>query len=278
VDASLNNYVALHYESRHMSWLHCMWGIGSTLGPYIMGKALTAQLGWQNGYRIIGGLQVVLMTILFISLPLWTKSRGGAPPEQGKALSLREIVKIKGVWEAMIFFFGYCAFEQAAGLWASSFLNISKGVPPDLAASLGALFFIGITVGRALSGFLTLLFSDRQMIVFGLSAIALGILLFLLPLGPFASFAGLVTIGLGCAPLYPSMIHATPGNFGADRSQAIIGVQMASAYAGTLLMPPLFGFLAEYLGISFLPYYFLTFLLIMAAAFVRLTAKTKQGS
>ena len=266
VDASLNNYVALHYESKHMSWLHCMWGIGATVGPYIMGWALTGGLGWNRGYRIISLLQIGLTIILIFSLPLW---KGRPQPADGPGgrdegpLSLRQIVRIPGVREVMLCFFGYCSVEQTAGLWAASYLTLYRGVPAETAASFASLFFLGITVGRALSGFITLKLDDVKMVRLGLGIILLGVLIMLLPLGQAISLAGLILIGLGCAPIYPCLIHATPAHFGADRSQAIIGVQMASAYVGTCLMPPVFGLIAGALSTALLPVYLLLFLLLM---------------
>ena len=276
VDASLNNYVALHYESKHMSWLHCMWGIGATVGPYIMGWALTGGLGWNRGYRIISLLQIGLTAILIFSLPLWKgrpQPADGASAEASGPLSLRQIVRIPGVREVMLCFFGYCSVEQTAGLWAASYLTLYRGVAPETAASFASLFFLGITVGRALSGFITLKLDDVKMVRLGLGIILLGVLIMLLPLGQTISLAGLILIGLGCAPIYPCLIHATPAHFGAGRSQAIIGVQMASAYVGTCLMPPVFGLIAGALSTALLPVYLLLFLLLMSWMHERLIQK-----
>ena len=265
VDAALNNYVALHYASRHMSWLHCMWGLGATAGPYIMGCALTTGMGWQGGYRIISVLQVALTLILIASLPQWKVRSGGAEEGDGSArpLTLGEIVRIPGAKAVMLTFFCYCALEQTAGLWASSYLVLQRGVTPERAASFSGLFFIGITAGRALNGFLTLKLNDRQLIRLGQAIIASGVLALLLPLGQGVSLAGLVLIGLGCAPIYPCVIHSTPDHFGAENSQAIIGVQMASAYLGVCLMPPLFGVLANHISTGLFPFYLLAVLLAM---------------
>ena len=265
VDAALNNYVALHYASRHMSWLHCMWGLGATAGPYIMGCALTTGMGWQGGYRIISVLQIALTLILIASLPQWKVRSGGAEEGDGSArpLTLGEIVRIPGAKAVMLTFFCYCALEQTAGLWASSYLVLQRGVTPERAASFSGLFFIGITAGRALNGFLTLKLNDRQLIRLGQAIIASGVLALLLPLGQGVSLAGLVLIGLGCAPIYPCVIHSTPDHFGAENSQAIVGVQMASAYLGVCLMPPLFGVLANHISTGLFPFYLLAVLLAM---------------
>ena len=268
VDAALNNYVALHFASRHMSWLHCMWGVGASIGPYIMGAVLTRGLGWHTGYRLIGVIQLVLTIVIFLSLPLWKKQVKGsdaAPEVCTRPLTLRQILQIPGVKQVLVMFFCYCALEQTAGLWASSYLVLYKGIAPETAAGFASLFYIGITAGRALCGFLTLKFNDAQMIRMGLCGIAVGIAALLLPLGQAATLVGLIVVGLGCAPVYPSVIHATPEYFGADKSQAIIGVQMASAYVGNCVMPPLFGFIANHTTVAVYPFYLLALLLLMAA-------------
>ena len=280
VDASLNNYVALHYESRHMSWLHCMWGVGAATGPYIMGYALTHGMSWNGGYRIISILQVVLTAILFISLPMWqgraSVKHGDKTTASDRALSLPEIVRIPGAREIMLCFFCYCALEQTAGLWASSYLSLYKGIPAETAARYASLFYIGITAGRAVSGFITMKLNDAQMVHLGEGIIALGVITLLLPLDDALSLYGLILIGLGCAPVYPCLIHATPVHFGADKSQAIIGVQMASAYVGTCLMPPLFGLIADHLSVALLPVYLTVLLICMALMHELLSRKTNQ--
>lgn len=279
VDASLNNYVALHYESKHMSWLHCMWGIGAAAGPYIMGYVLTNGRSWNSGYRVISVLQIILTMILFFSLPLW-KNRPEIIDDNGqevsaKALSLREVIRIPGAKEIMVCFFCYCALEQTAGLWASSYLSLYKGVSAETAATFASMFYIGITIGRALSGFVTMKLNDVQMIRLGQVLIAVGILIMFLPFGQTLSLVGLIVIGLGCAPIYPCIIHSTPTHFGADKSQAIIGIQMASAYVGTLLMPPVFGLIANHITVALLPVYLFIILILM---FVMHEALTKKSS
>ena len=281
VDAALNNYVAVHYASRHMSWLHCMWGIGASLGPYIMGYALTGGLSWNSGYRYIAVLQIGLTAVLFLTLPLWrgqakTARKTGAVDTKAEPLPLRYVVSIPGAKEIMITFFCYCAVEQTANLWASSYLVLHQEVSAEIAAGFASLFFVGITVGRFLSGFLTLLLNDTQMIRLGQGVIAVGIITLLLPFGTITSLVGLLLIGLGCAPVYPSIIHATPANFGEDKSQAMIGVQMASAYAGTCLMPPVFGLVANHLGISLLPFYLMVILIVMVFMHERMFFKIQQ--
>lgn len=257
VDASLNNYVAVHYASRHMSWLHCMWGLGASIGPYIMGAALTGGMGWNSGYRAIALLQTVLTVALVLSLPLWQKRRE-APGEKAGVnapLRMKEILAIPGVKEVMLAFFCYCALEQTCILWGSSYLVRQIGLAEETAASLASLFMLGITVGRLLSGFLTYRLRDEAMVRLGQGIILLGVGIMLLPLGQYSAMAGLLLMGLGCAPIYPCFIHSTPAHFGEDASQAIIGVQMASAYVGICCMPPLFGMLANHLGTGLLPWY-----------------------
>lgn len=278
VDAALNNYVALHYKSWHMSWLHCMWGVGAATGPYIMGMALEMGKGWPTGYHIIAVMQVVLTIILFASLPLWKERKNevqATSEHKRKPLSLREIFQIPGAREILVAFFCYSAVEQTCGLWASSFLNLSKGISAEQAASFGAMFFIGITVGRAINGFLAMRMHDESMIRMGQVLILLGIVTVMLPASETFALAGLILIGLGCAPIYPCIIHSTPAHFGRDKSQAIIGVQMAAAYIGTMLMPPLFGILANHLSTSLLPIYLLALLALMAFMHERLIQKTR---
>lgn len=282
VDASLNNYVALHYASRHMSWLHCMWGVGASLGPYIMGYALSGGQSWNMGYRYIAILQVILTMILIFSLPLWKKQ---GTDDTGKAqgdadtkpLSLREIIYIPGAKEVMVTFFCYCALEQTTGLWASSYLVLREGLSAETAAGFASLFFIGITAGRALSGFLTIKYNDTQMIRLGQGVILCGIVLLILPFGSASALAGLILVGLGCAPVYPSIIHSTPAHFGADKSQAMIGVQMASAYVGTCIMPPIFGFLANHISVSLFSGYLLAILALMAVMHEKMLTKVSAN-
>ena len=281
VDASLNNYVALHYASRHMSWLHCMWGIGASAGPYIMGSALTGGYGWNTGYRSIALLQTALTAVLLLSLPLWRRPQGEQrriQDMQTKPLPLKHVVTIPGAKEIMITFFCYCAVEQTANLWASSYLTLYRGLSAKAAAGLASVFFTGITAGRFFSGFLTLKLNDTQMIRLGQSGIAAGILLLFLPFWTTSSLLGLGLIGLGCAPIYPSIIHATPARFGEDKSQAMIGVQMASAYAGTCLMPPVFGLVAHHIGVSLMPLYLTGILIIMIVMHEKMLIKTAAPS
>ena len=282
VDAALNNYVALHYKARHMSWLHCMWGVGASIGPYIMGYALSIKQGWSMGYRYISIFQIGLTAILIISLPLWKQFHkkehvGQSASGSGNTLpvlTLKQIFQIPGAREILFAFFCYSAVEQTSSLWASSYLVLHLGYSSEKAAGFASLFFIGITVGRGISGFITFKLNDSQMIHLGEGIILLGVLAMLLPLGKTVALAGLILIGLGCAPIYPSIIHSTPAHFGADKSQAIIGVQMAFAYIGTCLMPPLFGIIARSISITLFPAYLGLFLCIMFFMYETVIRKT----
>lgn len=267
VDAALNNFVALHYSSKHMSWLHCFWGIGVTISPYIMSFCLTKNLGWEKGYFSVFILQIFLTFALFISLPLWKNKQNDSTDETRKKespIGLKNAVKIKGVPLVLLTFFGYCALETTAGLWASSYFVEFRGISPETAAKFASLYYIGITVGRFLNGFITDKFGDKKMIRTGILTCIVGVSLVALPLKTSVfSLLGLLVIGLGCAPIYPCVIHATPTNFGEKNSQAIIGIQMASAYLGSTVAPPIFGFIAENSTLGIYPVYLLIFTVLM---------------
>lgn len=266
VDAALNNYVALHYAARHMSWLHCFWGVGATLGPYVMGACLTGGFRWNAGYQVIAVLQLVLTVILFATLSLWKN-----PGNQGEAeetverenLTVMEILQKPGVKEVLLAFFCYCALEQTTGMWATSYMVMARGMAEEIAAKWASIFYLGITVGRFLCGFITMKLDDKGMIRMGQMVALAGIVLVLLPLGEMTLCVGLILIGMGCAPVYPSLIHATPANFGPGLSQAVIGMQMAFAYVGSTLMPPLFGLIAQHVSVELYPIYLLVLLVLM---------------
>lgn len=278
VDAALNNYVALHYASRHMSWLHCFWGVGAATGPYIMSYALTSGAGWNNGYRIISVIQIVLTAVLFASLPMWKKRTDEA--ENGEEVKSKGIVgslKIKGVPLVLVMFFGYCALEATAGIWASSYLVEYKGTDAETAARFASLFYIGITVGRFVCGFVADKIGDRNLIRIGLAVITAGLVMIMIPAqNNITALCGLIVVGIGCAPIYPSVIHATPANFGKENSQAIIGIQMASAYVGTTFMPPLFGVIAENINIGLYPFYMAVFAVLMVICSEWLNKKVSE--
>ena len=265
VDAALNNFVALHYKAKHMSWLHCFWGIGATLGPYIMGFCLTRGMLWNAGYRFIFIIQICLTAILIFSMPLWKKNSTETDEKQktAKSLSIKELVKLPGAKSVLVAFFSYCALETTTGLWGSSYMVMERGISANEAAMWISLFYLGITVGRFLCGFITMKIGDKNMIRIGQGIAVLGIIALLLPLGKSTLCTGFVLIGMGCAPIYPSLLHATPDNFGKDLSQAIMGMQMACAYIGSTFMPPLFGVIAEHISIKLYPFYLIIFVLLM---------------
>ncbi len=266
IDAALNNYVAVHYESRHMSWLHCMWGVGATVGPYIMGTALSYGHGYQGGYYGIFMIQAVLGIVLLFNRKAWKSSQNDEQAEEiknRKVLSLKEIIRIKGVPQILIAFFCFCSIEQTTGLFASSYLVSNRGVSVELAATYASLFYLGITVGRAISGFFTMKFTDIQMIRGGQAVMFIGMIIVLCSQSSAMALIGILIIGFGSAPVYPCIIHSTPTNFGVVEAQAITGVQMASAYTGSMLTPFVFGFIAKYIGVGVYPIYLLIILICM---------------
>lgn len=282
VDAALNNYVALHYSSRQMSWLHAFWGLGVTISPYIMSFCLTRDLGWEMGYRSVSAIQAVLTAGLFLTLPLWRKAaKQGAMQEEvaPNALSIPQILKIKGAPCVLIAFLCYCAAEATAGLWASSFLVGARGVDAETAARFAALFYIGITAGRVLNGFVADRFGDRAMIRTGILTMLAGVILTVLPLqSDLPALAGLIIIGLGAAPVYPCIIHSTPVNFGEENSQSMVGIQMACAYTGSTLMPPLFGLIAQYIHIGLYPVFLGIFVVLTLFMTERLNRTIKASA
>jgi len=282
IDAALNNYVALHYASRHMSWLHSFWGVGASISPYIMSFSLGTKLGWRGGYVTVSVIQIVLTIILFATLQKWKNGKmdfGDSGKTSSKPLTITQAVKIKGVPSVLIAFFGYCALETTTGLWASTYLVEYRGVDVETAAMFASLFYMGITLGRFLNGFVADKFGDRKLIRYGIAVMIVGVVMVGTPLRTEIALVGLIVIGLGCAPIYPSIIHATPSNFGKENSQAIIGIQMASAYSGTTFMPPLFGLVASNLSIGFYPVYLAVFallILIMTESLNRTVDTTDQ--
>lgn len=264
IDAALNNYVALHYSSKHMSWLHCFWGVGTVISPFVMSYALTTG-SWQLGYRLIALIQLGIALLLVFTLPLWRVNQDPAKPTPTtKSLGLIAVLKIKGVPFLLMGFFAYCAVEATTMYWASTYLVAVKGVTSAQAAAFAALFYIGMTVGRFLGGFIMDGLGDHKMILLGTAILLIGIGCLLMPIASDQlALVGFVVIGLGCAPIYPCIIHATPSNFGAEHSGAIIGIQMASAYVGTTLVPPLFGLLGKWISYSILPVYLIIFVGLM---------------
>lgn len=264
---ALNNYVALHFKSTHMNWLHCSWGIGATIGPYIMGMALSGGGNWQGGYWYVAWVKLAITAVLFLSLPLWKHHEGievttnseGSPgsnaPARPQSLKLSQVVRIRGVKEMMTCFFCYSVLEQTAALWAGTYLRLFKGMDAAAAAAFAGMLFLGVTLGRAVSGILAIRLSDQQLIRLGMLLAAAGVAISIIPGSTGLAVCGLMAIGLGCSPIYPAMLHATPQIFGKDRSRAATGAQMASSYLAIFIMPPLFGLIAQYLSVGLLPVY-----------------------
>ncbi len=262
IDAALNNYVALHYSSKSMSWLHCSWGVGTIVSPFVMSYALTEH-AWNDGYRIVGVLQLIIALLLLATLPVWRVNSEKVCTEKPSA-GLLKALKIKGVPFILIGFFAYCAAEATTMYWASTYFSEVKGMPDEQASQLASLFYIGITAGRFLCGFITDKLGDRKMIIIGTCVMLLGVSLLMIPTDYILiSQTGFIIIGFGCAPVYPCIIHSTPVNFGEENSGTIIGIQMASAYAGTTFIPPLFGLIGGAAGYGILPVYLLIFIALM---------------
>lgn len=268
VDAALNNYVALHYEARHMNWLHCAWGVGATAGPSVISFWLTRGATFRTGYVSIAVFQSALVLVLVLTLPLWKKAAEQTRPEDASApqtaLKLRDAVRLPGAKGILTALFCYCGLEYAAGLWGGSYASVRYGVTAETAAAWTALFYFGITAGRFVCGFATMKIKNRTIIRMGQGAIFLGAAMLLLPLGMWKVPAALTLIGLGCAPIYPGLLHQTPENFGPTVSQAMMGVQMAAAYIGSTLLPPLLGLLFGRVSMGLFPAALLTLIAVMA--------------
>lgn len=251
VDVALNNYVALYYEAKHMNWLHCFWGVGAAIGPFIMAGYLARGESWSNGYITVGWIQIGLVLVLLASFPLWVRKTNeqheGENPES--KVSFKKLLSIPGLKSALIIFFCYCTIEATFGLWGASYLVFTRGFKVEDAAKLVAIYYGGITIGRFISGFVSLKLSNKTLVKLGQGLILLGLLVLLLPF-QLTQLPSFFLIGLGCAPIFPSLLHETPRNFGKKYSQSIMGMQMASAYIGITLMPLFFGKLASYTGYS----------------------------
>jgi len=275
LDAAINNYVATNYTSRHMSWLHCFWGVGAMTGPYIMGLYLTQSFGWDGAYRTIAIVQVIFVVVLALSFSLW-KKREKTSKSNLPAKGLKEILQIRGVKFALLAFFAYCAIEATTGLWASTFLVNHRGIEAETAALFASLFFIGITAGRFVAGIVSNKLGSKTMIKIGIATIIIGIGAVIIPLDTnLFSFAGLIIVGLGCSPIFPALMHLTPSNFGTENSQAIVGIQMAGAYSGSALMPPLFGLITNHFGLGFFPVFLLIFAWLLLVMFILLNRQVE---
>ena len=266
VDSALNNYVALHCEPRHMSWLHCFWGLGTIIGPVILSTAMTRGMVWRTGYGVIGALQVLLCAVLFATLNLWKAGNVQEEERSAKVLSVAQVLAIPGAKAGMLTFFCYCALESTLLLWVPTYLVLARGVSEVQAAAFGTLFCIGMTVGRGASGFMTLKFTPEQMVRLGQAVLVVGCLMLLVPVN-LVAFAGVIICGLGCAPVYPNIIQDTPVNYGAENSQAAIGVQMAFAYVGSMFVPTIFAAIADLTGYGLMPFFVLALATAMLLLF-----------
>lgn len=267
VDAGLNNYVALHCEAKHMSWLHCFWGVGTIIGPMILSAVLRVGGSWATGYRAVGLIQCAVSALLFATLGMWKRGNIQQEEHSAKALSVWEVLSLPGAKAGMVTFLCYCAVESTLGLWGATYISQVRGVDEATAASFGAMFYIGITVGRAISGFMAMKLLPKQMVRVGQALLALGCICMMIPAGSTLSGIGLVVCGLGCAPIYPNIIQDTPVNYGTENSQAAIGVQMAFAYVGSTFLPSIFGALAGVGGYGLLPYFAIGICVLMTVLF-----------
>lgn len=276
IDAALNNYVAVNYASKYMNWLHCFWGVGAMISPYIMGHFLSENDNWHKGYSSVGIIQAVILVILIVSLPLWKKAK--TPQEttrekERKPLRLKDVLGISGVKLVFLGMFAYCSVEATAFIWTGSYFVNAKNLSPDTAARYAAMFYIGITVGRLLCGFVSDKLGDFKVIGIGIVFISAGVILLFAAKSNAVGVVGILTAGLGCAPIYPALIHITPTAFGEEKSQSIVGLQMASAYIGTTFMPPVFGLMANNISIKLFPVFLGVFTLFTAAAVIMLSKR-----
>lgn len=266
IDAALNNYVALNYGARHMSWLHCCWGIGASVGPLVMGWALGERMGWPGGYLAIGAVQVAITVVLLLSIPLWKRADSADPAGEGESKSgaedgeknstptNRELLNLPGARAAIGSFGTYCALEGSIGLWIASYLTMARGIDASTAASIVAQFYLGITLGRLISGFIAQWLTSENQIRLGQALVAAGLTGLIMLDGPLAAGACVLVAGLGCAPIYPSIVALTPRRFGQRASQGLVSLQMACAYAGSMLVPPIFGLVAGAGGSPLIPF------------------------
>ena len=267
VDAAINNYVALHCEPKHMNWLHCFWGVGTIISPMVMSAVLAAGMRWTAGYRGVSAMQLALSIVLFATLKLWRSETAQGGEKNAKVLTVRQVLSLPGAKQGLLNFTCYCAVESTFMLWSATYLVMARGMDAARAASMGGLFFLGITAGRGVSGFIAMRLKPRQMVRLGQTLMAAAGVLLLLAPGTAVSLAGILLMGLGCAPVYPNIVQDTPRNYGAENSQAVIGVQMAFAYVGSLFMPTIFGWIAELLGYGILPVFALALTAVMMALF-----------
>ncbi len=284
IDAALNNYVAMHYSASHMSYLHCFYGIGVTISPYLMSLALSDDNNWRSGYRLAFFLQAGIALITILSFPLWKKVRhseqtpGKSETEENvsRTLSLRELFSMRDVRFVWLAFISSCALEWLCGSWCGTFLVEAKGMSPDRAAAMVTFYYLGIALGRFLSGVLSHKFASWKIIHLGEGVLILALAAFCLPLPAPAAAVALFLIGFGNGPIYPNLTHLTPIHFGKEISQSVMGSQMAAAYLGIMLAPPLFGLVAQRFGSYLLPYFLLAFFVLLIASTLSLYRSSQK--
>ncbi len=279
IDTALNSFVALHYDAARMSFLHCFYGIGVAASPFIMSFALGEVGNWRKGYLTIALIQFGITAIAFAALPLWRKVQKKDGEESEiivRTLSTKELLQTSGVMMSCLAFFFSCALELTAGSWSSSFFVNTKGVEADTAARIAMLFYIGLAGGRFLSGVFAGMLGRKCLLRISLVILLLSCLVFLLPLPTMITAAALLFIGLGSGPIYPNLVHLTPDNFGEDIAQSVMGIQQAMTYMGIMIMPWLFGVLAQLFSTALLPWYLLVMFVMYWATFVMLMKKVKK--
>lgn len=270
IDTALNNFLAINYKASHMNWLHCFWGLGAMTGPVVMSVYINRQLGWRYGYFTIGAAQLAIVIILLISIPVWKAHEETSSGEEPTVMKFFDLLKVKGVKLAMLTFLCYCATEYTIVCWGSTYLVKFREVSSATAASWISMYYLGITAGRMLCGFIALKVNNRKLIGAGLCTVLLGAVIMMLPLPSFAALIGLAFVGFGCAPVFPGMISETPKRFGKSLSQAVIGVEMTSAYTGVLILPVIFGFLAARISMALIPYFIVILVTVMLISTTRL--------
>lgn len=258
VDSGLNNFVALHYQAKHMNWLHSFWGIGATISPALIGALLAATGSWRSGYFWMAVVQGVLVVALFLTLPLWKRAKAQESHHEEKtkrALPLRKIIARPLAKPVFLALLCYCGAESTVGLWGASYLVGARAIKPDVAAMWVSAFYAGIMLGRFLAGLLTFRWNNPQMIRMGQGCALVGVGLIFLGLPTWILPIALFMIGMGFAPIFPAILHQTPRTFGSDISQDMMGVEMAFAYVGNICVPPLFGWMSSIVGLQVLPVY-----------------------
>ena len=279
IDAALNNYVATHYKSTHMNFLHSFYGVGVSLSPYLMSFALSVENNWRQGYRIVFYIMAGITLITVLAIPLWKKVKAIKTEEEQftpKTLSIGKMIKTRAIRYTWLLFFSTCALEFTCGIWGCTFLVTAEGMSESLAAKFITFYYLGITAGRLISGFISTKLNQKKIVYIGYASVGVALILIALPIPPIVKGIGLFLIGLGNGPTFPNIIYLTPINFGKEVSQSIVGTQMACCNVGILLMPPLFGLLAQYIGAFLFPYYLIVLYVLMVLSTIIYTRLTKK--